>query len=328
MSQFRPEVYKTDGGFSIFGLPILVLALGAAGVGLGWLASFISQWFYLILLFPAGIGVGLILVGVLVGRMTKMRSTGIALLLGLGSSCVAMTSMHYFDYLRFLHERQGVMELAGDLNILLKKAQKKEKEKEKDAVAAEAAAALQKMTADISFPAFLNEQAEEGVKITYKGRGGINLGYVGTWIYWGLELAGVSIMAALGLMACAMTPFCTACNDWKEDRELGTLRKKQGDVAELLTQGDLDQLKKHDPAPQGGDLLVTAAVCPRCKDQSTITVKLEEVTKNQKGEIEKKELVHLTYPGDSLAEFVSLFPRKTSDAGKLDVEALRKATNG
>src|SRR5262245_30115975 len=105
MSQFVPETYRPEGGFSLVGLPILLGLLCAAGVGLGWLASFIGQWFYLIVLFPAGIGIGLILVGSTVGHLAKMRSPGLGVLLGLVSPGVALLAMHYSNYQRFLKRR-------------------------------------------------------------------------------------------------------------------------------------------------------------------------------------------------------------------------------
>ena len=59
MSRFTPEDYKAEGGFSLLGVPVLLAALCVAAVGLGWLASYIGQWFYLILLFPIGLTSGI-----------------------------------------------------------------------------------------------------------------------------------------------------------------------------------------------------------------------------------------------------------------------------
>ncbi|HMF15384.1 MAG TPA: hypothetical protein VKE94_23880 [Gemmataceae bacterium] len=302
MSRFHAEQYKPEGGFSVIGLAILLVALCAAGVGLGWLASFLSQWFYLIVLFPAGIGFCLLLVGLVVGQHTKMRSRSLSVLLGLISSGVAMLSMHYFDYQRFLHERQELLKEVAPLDNL--------PAGDVDAQTAEALQHLKQIRAVESFPSYLNQEATQGVTISRLGKDGMNLGYVGTWIYWGFELVVVAAMVTLGLVGGAAEPFCSACDSWKQARRLGTLQRKDADVAALLSNGEIERLQEHDPAPTGGNLILTAAVCPNCKSDSPIAVKLEEVTKNEKGEESKNKLIHLVYPGEALAAFEALFANK------------------
>jgi hypothetical protein len=304
VSRFVPEEYRPDGGFSLIGLPILLGMLCAAGVGLGWLASFIGQWFYLILVFPLGIGLGLILVGVFVGHLAKMRSPGLAVLLGVVSAGVALLAMHYFNYQRFLKERPELPALLGKLPAEAKLGK-----------LGEAVERLKQARAVDSFPSYLDLEATRGVAIRLRGKG-FNLGYVGTWIYWVLELAGVAVLATLGLRFGAAAPFCSACNEWKEDRQLGTLQGKGDEVAAGLRSGDIEGLKKHNPAPTGGGLIVTAAVCPNCKSASPIAVKLEEKTKNAKGEEEEEERAHLTYPGEALTEFEALFGNEPEAKGE------------
>jgi hypothetical protein len=66
-------------------------------VALGWLASFIGQWFYLVFFFPIGLGFGLVLVGVAVAGLAKMRNIGLGALLGLVAGVLTMVTMHYCD---------------------------------------------------------------------------------------------------------------------------------------------------------------------------------------------------------------------------------------
>src|SRR5881628_3245839 len=47
LPRFEPEPYQPDGGFSVVRLPLLMGVLLVAALALGWLASFIGQWFYL-----------------------------------------------------------------------------------------------------------------------------------------------------------------------------------------------------------------------------------------------------------------------------------------
>jgi hypothetical protein len=303
MSRFLPDKYKPEGGFSLSGLPILLAVLCAAGVGLGWLASFIGQWFYLILLFPIGIGLGLGIVGFIVGHLTKMRSRLMAVLLGVIAASAAILSMHYFNYQRFLHKRPELLKDVPPLDNLPVGGL--------DAKTLEALQLLKQIQAVDSFPSYLHQQAVQGVTISKLGRNdGNNLGYVGTWIYWGLELAAVAFAVIMLLIVGTAAPFCSACNSWKDERRLGTLQGQGGNVADLLNNGEIERLREHDPAPAGGNLIAKVAVCPSCKNDAPIVVKLEEVTKNQKGEESKKELVHLVYPGEALAEFETVFAAK------------------
>lgn len=298
MSKFLPQEYQPEGGFSVVGLPILLGLLGATGIAIGWLASFIGQWFYLIVLFPLAMGFGLIMVGVYVGHLTKMRSPGLAVLLGLVGAGVTLLAMHYFNYQRFLQERQELLRVGALFDKL--------PAVPKDGKMAEAVQFLKQAKAVNSFFSYLDMEATQGITIGSRG-GGLNIGYVGTWIYWVVELAVVAVMATLGLVGGAAAPFCSACNEWKEERQLGTLQGKGSDVAVFLTNGDIEQLHDHYPAPAGGSLVLKAAICPNCRTDSPIAVKLEEVTKNAKGEEEKKELIHLTYPGEALPELEALF---------------------
>jgi hypothetical protein len=318
MSGQTPEDYKADGGFSATGLPILFAALFAGAIGLGWLVSLISQKFYLILLFPVGIGVALIGVGRLVGRATKMRNTAVAVALGAISSCAAMLSMHYFDYQRFLGEREELLKDAGPLI-----------DNPQIAVDPEVAAGvkfLKQSRAVDSFPSYMEFEATQGVTIGSRGRGH-NLGYVGTWIYWVVELVIVAILTTIGLVAGAAEPFCSTCNTWKKSRQLGTLVGSDYKVVELLRSGEIQKLNDHDPAPNGGDLVLTVAACPNCQTNSPIAIKVEEMTTNSKGEVSKTKRAHLVLAGETLTEFEKLFAWKPK-APKPTEEKPSEATDG
>ena len=233
MSRFSPEDYKAEGGFTLLGVPVLLAALCAAAVGLGWLASFIGQWFYLIAVFPIGIGVGLAGVGLLVGQLVKMRNPLIAGLFGMIGSAVALVAMHYFDYQRVIAEGPvpGVDSLLN----------------------------------------YLHASATVGVTINggHGGKGGINLGYIGSWIYWGAELVLVALMATFGMVAAAAEPFCSACNSWKKERKLGQLNPREGDVAALLREGEIERLKNHDPSPIQGELFLHVNVLSQLQHRGT-----------------------------------------------------------
>src|SRR5262245_20973987 len=104
MSRYTTEPYRAEGGFSVTGLPVLLVIMVAVAGAMGWLASFVRQWFYLVLVFPAGIGLVLFFTGMAAGKLTRMRSPLMAGLIALIASAVAMVAMHYFDYQRFLEK--------------------------------------------------------------------------------------------------------------------------------------------------------------------------------------------------------------------------------
>ena len=69
MNTYQPEEHHSDGGFRLVGLPLLFGTLLVAALAIGWLASWIGQFFYLILLFPLCIA-GFLAVG---GRAARAR---------------------------------------------------------------------------------------------------------------------------------------------------------------------------------------------------------------------------------------------------------------
>jgi len=281
MMRKKPVEYEADGGISLTGLPVLVLALGCGAVALGWLASFIGQWFYLVFFFPLGLGFGLVFIGVAVSGVAKMRNLGVGALLGLLAGVLTMVSMHYFDYLRSLQGVPG----GGD---------------------------------SLSFLQYLDQQATQGVVLGQRG-GGFNLGYTGSWIYWVVEMLIVAGISLLGMVGSAMTPFCVKCDRWKEEKKLGTLDHDNPDLIKgFFTEGDLESLRPF--VTQGsvpGRFHFTAHICPSCRHRESIVVKLEDKKSSDKEEETSTELAQLTFPGAALKEFEALFggvrPRKEQD---------------
>ena len=279
MNTYRPETHTSDGGFRLMGLPLLFGTLLVAAVALGWLASFIGQWFYLIFLFPFVIAILLVIVGAKIGQWTHLRNGLIAGIAGLFAGVVSITSMHYFDSVRFFDTPE----------------------------VKQAFAALPPETRPATFPRYMDLMATQGVGIG-RGGDGLNLGYVGSWIYWGVEMLLVAGMTFFALIGGTQEPYCASCQRWKVYRELGTLREKRaGHAKECLERGDLPGLLKLEPSPTGGDLVVSVGECPVGGGDCPVTVKLEAVTVNDKKEISKSELLEMTYPGEALEDLETLF---------------------
>jgi hypothetical protein len=308
--QYDPEEYSPDGGFSVIGIPILLVALCLAAIFMGGLASIIGSFFYLIFIFPVGISLGVAAVGYFIVHLTKMRNMLVAGILGLISGVVAMVSMHFFDYQWFLLAREVDTEEIREIEKI--PAHRRTPEQ---------AAAIQslKETKDVnSFGSFMHFQATQGVSIGKVGREGTNIGFTGTWIYWSLELLCVAVCTTGGLVLGSMRPFCTDCETWKKARKLGTLQIDDGEIVEVMKDGKVDDLHIHDPAETGGNVILTAYVCPNCRSEAPIVIKVEEVKVKdaKKGETETKERAKLVFPGEALAAFKALFGKKSRPAKK------------
>jgi hypothetical protein len=117
----------------------------------------------------------------------------------------------------------------------------------------------------------------------------------------------VAVLALIGTVGGAAQPFCPRCDSWKDDTTLGRLTGDPERAQKALEKGKIDALADHEPDRAHGHLLLSMSHCKFCRHRSTIDVKLQQVTKNDKGEEEKKELAHVTYPGEAIDDFEELF---------------------
>jgi hypothetical protein len=99
--RFDVAPYQPDGGCPLLGVLLLGIVMLAAAVGLGWLTSYVGQWFYLVLLAPVGLGFVLAGLGWLMVTGTKVRHGGVVFLIGLMAGTITLVAMHYYDYLRY-----------------------------------------------------------------------------------------------------------------------------------------------------------------------------------------------------------------------------------
>jgi hypothetical protein len=160
-----------------------------------------------------------------------------------------------------------------------------------------------------TFLEFMDARAREGVTIGRVGRGGdkgMNLGYVGSYIYWVVEIA---VAAGVGLVMAklpANTPFCTNCQAWKTEQSLGTLSVLKPVTLDILNQGDIHRFQ--DPhLTKDHPLIFKAFVCPHCGEEGTVEINVQGIAVNAKGEQKAADLGTWTYPGESLAAWHHLF---------------------
>lgn len=272
--RFEAQPYAPDGTSPPLGLALTLGGGLAAAVIVGFVASFIGQWFYLVLLFPAVIGGALGVVGMVFIKVGKLRNPLLAGIAAGLSGVMAMGTKHYVDYQRFIDNVQQKLPLErGELEKL------------------------------ISFPKYIDLMATEGVTISRAAHNdkGMNLGYVGSYIYWLVEMAIVAGIAWILMRIAAAEPFCVGCNSWKDERRVAEMKVPTEDMAVRAVQdGDVVKLLQCAGPIQADGLVIKAAVCPNCGGEGEVDIILDRLTKNAKGEWSATTLTRMTYPGEVL----------------------------
>lgn len=309
--------YKPDGGFEAAGLLALFGALALVGAILGIVASIVSQWFYLILIFPIGIGLGVGFVGQIVCERFKVRSPLLGIVAGLFAGAAAMGALHYADYYKFQGVMAGVdpeLKKFYDLSV----DQQTEELAGVDAETRESVEALRDQLGVQSFPDYLRWRATIGVSIKKAGRSGkgMELGYEGTLVYWLVEMLIVAGIAVAVLRQTCAEPFCRQCSNWKTTTPAGFLMTDAKTAAAALRGGKMPDIVACKPAMEAppNHLLVSIASCPSCKGLMPIDVKLQEQTVNKKNEAKTKIKAYVTYPGAALSAFNELFTAKPASS--------------
>lgn len=299
---FTAKPYKPDNGFTVNGLVLLTTALALAGSALGYVAHHISRHFWLVLIFPLLLGFALGWVGVKMIVQGKIRNPWIGGFAGLLGGFFSMLVMHHSSY---THDRDEAISSSP----VIKKIMDLPKD-QREALLADAEAddpdAVPTLRALESFPAYLNLRAREGVSIGRGGSNGINLGYVGTWIYWVIEVALVAGVTFAMTYKQTKEPFCAECESWKTKRVLGSVGD-QGTASVAIASGDANALARSGPNVDS-DCILAAHVCPTCQGQkSDIDLLLTRFTRNGKGELTENKLSHHSWPGTTFPVVSSLF---------------------
>jgi hypothetical protein len=323
LSRFPAERYRHDGGFTAGGVALLTVTAIVTGAVTGAIASFISQWFYLVLIFPIAIGLAVAAAAGWAIKIGHVRNSLIAGAVGLLSGLMAMFVMHYCDFARFKSEVRAnlekqppqVAEMISQLPELVATRDKQPPDIQQmiDELKKDPEAFRVLMVHDL--PSYVDFSAHVGVslKSTHsigdKDKG-LNLGYYGSYIYWGVEVLIVAVFTYFLASLAAAEPYCTTCNTWKKKQQLGSLQPPVETAVDALKQGELARLQENRPMPGTGPLLVIADVCPNCAANSPIDVKLVHSTRNKKNEEKTKTVAHVTLPGAALTPLQQMFVGK------------------
>ncbi len=203
----RPKV-------SFKGIMLLWGGLLLVGILIGWITSLVSNFIYLILVFPVAMGLvaGVFIKSVVVRE--KIRSRFVVIATGVFAALLIYGSMHFFDYLKFR-------------SSLAKEIQQRMVSEEGQAAPEENVQAFIDyiLVEETHFPGFLGFillEAKEGMSISEVGPtssdSSLNLGAF-TWLLWLVEMViigGISIASAHKV---TRDLFCEHCDSWVPDQE-------------------------------------------------------------------------------------------------------------
>lgn len=343
---FDVTPYRPDGGFTPKNSALLLGGYLFAGAVLGIVAYFVSKAIWLILIFPLLIGFILGGIGIAIVQKTKIRNPVLAGIAGFLGGCLAMLVMHYATYLEFrsnsqeqdpqrvalleMDEAQRAKEVDKRIDIAVQELDPQTREKlspqDREQARRQLIAALDRDSKVYnSFWSYMDERAVEGVRIQgTRHKNESNLGYVGSYIYWGIEVLIIAGVALGMVWSAARKPFCTQCETWKTPLPMASLAVAGKDLDAAVREGEpWRPLKDGNPPPEreACDLLVDC--CPNCQENAPIEVRVVRRTWNKKNEITAKEFARVTYPGLALPVLVLAFqPAPDSLASAVEHEQL------
>jgi hypothetical protein len=279
--RFDAEPFRPDGVVPLSGLALLLVGVALTATALGFVLSFVGQWFYMPIIFPIVAGLLLGAMGRALVRAGKVRSQAVAGTIGALGGLGMMYSNHYFDCLLALNFVNW-----------------------------------QAVTPIIVFR-YIDWVAQGGVVIGDVGNDGINLGYVGSYIYFALEAALATGFAFAITKGAAALPFCRDCKVWMQPRTLAGLPHVPENVAvEALQAGALlDLLGAGTPTAGGHPLNLKAAVCPRCGGDGSVVAVVERITMDSRGRRHVKVIGQYVYPGQVLALLDQYHPQPLPPRG-------------
>lgn len=309
--------FKADGGFTLAGVLMLTALSVVAATLLGAVAHFAGRFFYLIALFPIAMGLGVGAACGLAVRRGKMRNWLVVVPLAALAAVAAGLTMHYCDYAYFMSQKDYDPEID---NVVDHFEEYKATYNQQPANIQQFVNHINQNPNDLAFfrarslPSYLHYMATEGVTLTKAGRSkGVNLGYVGSFIYWGVELLIIAGMAVVISKAATCEPYCLQCDRWKESRTVGSLDISAETALATLESGDLTGLHGLGTHHEDGPLLLSIWVCPNCGASAPFEVRLLKVVQKDKGKTENQTLGTFTMPGAMMNDFLAIFGASESE---------------
>jgi hypothetical protein len=294
--------YRPDGGFDLTGVMFLFTSLMLTGAVLGYVAHFVNDLFWLILVFPLLIGLFVGAVGVRIVKSARIRNPMVGAAAGLAGGLFAMLCTHYFDYKQFADQA-----IAANPDVAQVIALSPEEKEEVIRSSDEPDELRAFFAAFDSFSGYMNLSAREGVSISNHGGKGINLGYYGTWIYWIVEVLVVAGITLAMVRGETKNPYCVHCGQWKTPSTLGSFGDPAG-ALQALGRGDLAGLVAAKPTAILNDTVLYAHGCATCAGaQTTADYKFVRFVATKDGKTQEQPLTHVSWPGATLVPVKDLF---------------------
>ena len=293
------------------GLVTLAMTASVAAIVIGLLAGFISQWFYLIILFPILMGGAIGAAGSFGVKKGKVRMPLVCGGAGFLAGCLAVLAMHYYEY----HSFETAMQQVPDgVRMVAKNFDKFQASR--DELPPEIKQLVEEIGKDpetrqaLAISGFMEHvdfKAKQGVTLSKAGQGGkgLNLGYIGSYIYWFAELILIAFVSYSVTHSAATQPFCVECENWKNAERLGRFSSTSEAARAALESGNLAEFAAG--IGDGGDLYPTVFRCSKCLSHAPIELQLTRVTVNAKGESSEAQICMVTYPGEAFEVFEQLF---------------------
>ncbi len=274
LSGYRPREYFCDNGFSVDGIVAGFMLASLAGSLCGAFLAFFGHYFmYLILVFPAMIGLAIAATIRQSLSFTRVRNRTLLAAFAVAASITAVLAIHVTNYHCFRNEIEDI-QLAegcdtGDAELLPAIRFMFHGPDRPDDKAKEVS----------SFVEFMEYRAAAGVEIGSARRPGsslrIPLGTGGTIFMWVIELLVIAGTSVAGVWEMAKNPFCSRCGEWQEGRELGNLDVNADICANLFRSGTLNTIGL---LPHSGRVSSFRLFrCPKCNspDESVLQVNSE-----------------------------------------------------
>jgi len=305
--RFAAQPYQPDGGISGLSAAMLILVLLLAGAALGYAVHWVRQFFYLILLFPILIGVAMGAIGSIIARKAMIRSPLIGGIAGFIGGVAAMWMMHYFGF----QDYKALVDRADPdaRQVARLPAAEREQAIAQSPNPAEAREILDALAVQ-TFPQYMDYKAQQGVSIKSSHNfssndKGLNLGYVGSYIYWGIEVLIVAGITFAMVRAQTREPFCTNCNRWKAWRRLGQFAGPPQRALEGVVNGDVNAIAAAQPGALSGRLALWIADCDCGRSSAELKLELTEVDK--KNHSAKRVLAISSWQGEAAPVLGELF---------------------
>ena len=272
--------YISANEFSFNGIVMLVLATIFAGIVLGLLLGFVGQFFFLVGIFPALVGIagGYVLAQAI--KKFKMPNKAVAILMGILMGVMIYGSYTYFDYLQFQNQLYDAMVTFGDPTLYIFKDMDK---------ATLTNFLLQETTGSTGLIGYWKSTVNAGISIISMGGMGSNFPFNPLWstLYLISEFLLIAGFAIQGAWEQVNRSFCSRCREWYDKgKELALFEMEdENKVINAIEHDRYDELKEIMPIEVSKlpCLILKAHSCLKCHNETPL-LELSRLTVGDKGE--------------------------------------------